>query len=183
MAVISRKFKELVLYIASKSITDDHFGTVKLNKTLFYIDQRAMQIWGKSVTGVSYKKDLLGPVPQDMRLTLEEMQAVKEISIFERPISRQDEEGEGFIQKRVIPLAVPDLNQFDSKETDLINAVIDDFRGSSGPKLSDLSHDLIGWKLASYDQEIPLTANFIKERPLYPTEVELGKKVAAEIAA
>ena len=50
------KFKELVLYIASRCERDPTFGAVKLNKELFFSDFWAYAEFGEPITGAEYIK-------------------------------------------------------------------------------------------------------------------------------
>lgn len=61
-----RKIEALVFYLASRSKEDPRFSAAKLNKLLFYCGFMAYQRLGGSITGYSYQKSPLGPVPNGM---------------------------------------------------------------------------------------------------------------------
>ena len=67
------KLKELILLLARASEGDPNFGTVKLNKELFYSDFLAYRLFGKAITGHEYIALELGPGPKHkLRIVHEE---------------------------------------------------------------------------------------------------------------
>ncbi|HSK75484.1 MAG TPA: Panacea domain-containing protein [Thermoanaerobaculia bacterium] len=65
----NRKVKALVFYLVSRSKGDPRFSAAKLNKLLFYCDFTAYRRLGGAITGYSYQKSLLGPIPNGMLST------------------------------------------------------------------------------------------------------------------
>ena len=78
------KLKELILYICSKSMTDDTFSSVKLNKLLYYSDFSAHRLLGKPITGHLYQAIEFGPAPKQMLPILKAMQRDNDIVIVPR---------------------------------------------------------------------------------------------------
>lgn len=61
-----QRFRELIVYIASKSIDDPSFGATKLNKILYYSDFKAFERFGVPLTGAPYFRLKNGPAPRIM---------------------------------------------------------------------------------------------------------------------
>lgn len=57
------RFRELILYISQKCADDSTFGSVKLNKILFFSDFLTYAEFGEPITGFVYQKLANGPAP------------------------------------------------------------------------------------------------------------------------
>ena len=66
MSFQDQKFKELILYLAKRSMDDAYFGATKLNKLLFFSDFLAYGQLGSPITGASYQRLKCGPAPREM---------------------------------------------------------------------------------------------------------------------
>ena len=168
MSGTQTKFQALILYLALKSETDPRFGAVKLAKLLLYCDLRSLQKFGCTLTEARYQKLPNGPAPRDFLPAVQEMTendlcTYVERHYFEKP------------QKRLVAKVEPDLRLFSAPELDLINRVLDELWEHNATQVSDLSHNLLGWQLAEYGEDIPLGTIFVGEpRELTPKEVEMA---------
>src|SRR5438045_3058966 len=97
-----KKLGELMLYIARKSENHELFGSVKLNKILFFSDFAAYSRYGKAITGAEYRRLDLGPAPKRLVPVREKLEADR--SAFLRTTPTYD----GLEQKRLIALREPD---------------------------------------------------------------------------
>ncbi|HLG36700.1 MAG TPA: type II toxin-antitoxin system antitoxin SocA domain-containing protein, partial [Nitrososphaera sp.] len=61
------KLENLILYISLKSKRSKTFGAIKLNKILFFSDQKAYVEMGRSITGQEYQALKQGPCPRRMK--------------------------------------------------------------------------------------------------------------------
>ena len=69
------KFKAAVQYVLSLSQDNpEKLGAIRLNKILWYADATNFKIHGESLTGQTYKKRRMGPVPAKILAALEELQ-------------------------------------------------------------------------------------------------------------
>ncbi len=166
------KFRELVLLIARKSEGDPRFGSLKLNKLLFYSDFVAYLMLGKPISGQEYFALENGPAPRYMVRVREQMLADGDIAI------RQKETVAG-PQARTFALREPNLLQFTAQEVDLVDNVIQIFWGQVGSEMSELTHRFPGWKLAAQKETIPYTVALVGDRA--PTDAE--RKVGATLEA
>ena len=167
------KFKELVLYIASKSADDPEFGATKLNKLLFAVDLFAYGYLGEPITGVEYVKREYGPAP---RRFLPISNAMKEEGI----LATEERPYRGTTLKRPIALRAPNLELFTAKEIALVNSVYNDFKGIGTVKISEWSHGLCGWAIADDNDTIPYEVVFLSDRPMTAYEAERGRQLALE---
>jgi len=171
------KLKELAIHIAVKSQYDPSFGSVKLNKLLFYCDFRAFERFGKPITGVTYRKLEYGPCPSTMTRVKKELWEEK------AAVEQKTFLPGGFEQVRLLALRWPNLDAFSGQEIALVDEVIEEFKALSATQISNKSHATIGWKLAQMGEDIPYETALIPAMPLQPSpdEVEYGKQLAAEL--
>jgi len=152
-----KKLQELILYIAHKSHDDAAFSSTKLNKILFIADFYAYGLWGESITGTMYVRRQFGPAPKEMLSVQNDLEEGERVRIEER-------EYFGYQQKRLVPLANPDLSIFTPKQIRLVHDVLDKYQGLSASQLSDWTHTLPPWLDAEYGEEIPYETVFILEK-------------------
>ena len=150
-----KKFRELILFISARSEGDASFGSVKLNKLLFYADFLAYIQFGKAITWQKYQKLDNGPCPRRMVPILRQLENDKDIV-------QADRNYHGYTQKRIVAMREPDLSGFSAAEIDLVTQVIDEFWGKNAAQISDASHEFIGWKLADTGEDIPYEAALAK---------------------
>lgn len=150
-----RKFRELILFISERSEGDAPFGSVKLNKLLFYADFLAYRTFGRAITWQKYQKLDQGPCPRRMLPILRELKNDQDVGLAERDFH-------GFTQKRTVALREPDLSVFSADEIGLVTELIDEFWGKTAAQISDASHEFIGWQLAELGEDIPYEVALVK---------------------
>ncbi len=144
----TEKLQELILFVANRSEEDPKFGSIKLNKLLFFADFLAYVKLGKSITGQTYMRLDNGPVPRVMLPTLKSMQQDGTIAIKER-------DHYGKTQKVHVALREANLKGFSSEEIAIVTEVLDAMRSKNAKGISLLSHKFDGWKLAKDKEDIP----------------------------
>lgn len=162
------KFQEAILYIASESEDDPHFGVTKLNKILYFADFKSFGILGRPITGATYVRLERGPAPQEMLPALSEMEAEGSISRIERRYFN-------LLQKRVVPEQGPALDAFTAEELEILGNVINELRHLNAAEVTALSHLEIGWRLTEPGESIPYAMTFLSRRR--PTRHEVGDYV------
>jgi hypothetical protein len=170
-----QKLKELILFIAANSETDVDFGATKLNKILYYSDFLAYRIWGQSITGEEYRRLAHGPVPVRLVQAREELRDAGSCAL-------QYRDRFGMSQQRVIALRAADLGDFSGREIALVQEVIRALDGASGREVSELTHQLPGWKAARDREVIPYETVFVSDRPLSAEEKAYAKTITASCA-
>lgn len=170
--IVTKKFRELLLYIAAKSADDPRFGAVKLNKILYYSDFAAYRQLGHSITEDTYQHLAEGPAPVHLLTAREELivegsARLEERSYFNRP------------QVRLAAERPADASVFSGKEIAIVDEVIAALAEFNGRQVSDLSHLEFGVKTTALNEVIPYYTAWIGSEPLTPEQVQTGFEVAA----
>jgi hypothetical protein len=168
------KFKELLIYIAEKSVDDGSFGATKLNKILYYSDFLAYGELGEAITGVKYQRLNYGPAPVPLLPVEAELEREGAVQIVEVPKFN-------WTQKRLIAKRRPDLSVFTAAEIALVDSVIDSLRKFDASGVSALSHLERSWQIVGDREEIPYEYTFLSSEPMTPTDVARARAVAAEL--
>lgn len=162
-----RKLKNLVLYIAAKCADDKYFGTVKLNKILYFSDFLAYASLRAPITGVEYLALDAGPAPRPMPNIREEMLTDRQIAEEVRIV------GGGYTERRIVATAKPDLDLFTASEIALVDGIIETLRRKTASDVSWMSHNR-AWKIARKGTgSIPYETIFVSNRT--PTEAEIAR--------
>jgi uncharacterized phage-associated protein len=173
-----KKRVELTLYVANK-LKGAHCGAVKLNKLLFFADMLAYGTLGQSISGASYKRQPMGPVPGDM------VELKKKLVKDAEAVERHVKSGGDHSEKRLFPLREADMTAFSSAELKIVDHVINRYGSWTGKQLSALSHEYAGWNLANTGEEIPMATIFMPKKPLQPTGAQQAwaTSVLADLSA
>jgi len=169
-AADDRKLRELMLYIASRSMDDPHMGALKLNKVLFRIDFGAYLNLGAPVTGHPYFKLPEGPAPRH----LVEVRR----GLIDEGLARLDPMDVGATHDlmRLVPLRDPDLRVFSREQIAYADKVLEELADSSGTAVSDETHLLVGWNLAKLHETIPYETAFLGRAT--PADIARGRELS-----
>jgi hypothetical protein len=169
------KLRQLTLYIASRSEQDPRFGSVKLNKILFYSDFIHYVKIGDSITGSAYKRMPNGPCPENLPKLLESLDKKDELKLQQRSFY-------GKTQKRPIALIEADLSVFTAEEISTVDYVIQELWGKNASEASDLSHQFLGWQLAEEFATIPYSvARLETEFEATPFHYALAEQISQRL--
>jgi len=157
------KLRELVLYVCTASEGDEAFGSVKLNKLLFYSDFFSYLQHGVSITGQEYQKLKNGPAPRLMLPLLNDMTELEQLAIAERRYY-------GHPQKKPVALREADLSRFSAQEIAIVSHVLRTFQNYNGMQISEFSHNVLGWQLAEEGETIPYSSVLLRRRELTAQE-------------
>ncbi len=163
----TNKLRELILFIAD-SCADELVGDIYLNKVLFFSDAFALQHLGEPITGARYQKLPFGPAARALVPLRNEMIADGDVAIE-------------MIGKRRVTRALrkPDTSLFSADEIEMVERVMDLFRGYSATVVSDASHDLSpGWNLVEIGEDIPLQSQLISTAPPSQEVLRRGRELA-----
>jgi antitoxin SocA-like protein len=150
------RLRELILYIADKSVPDECYGAIKLNKILYFSDFGAYLERGKPITGTEYMGLPQGPVPRRFVTAREHLLGRGDIVVRKQPFK-------GKVQDRIIALRDANLDLFTGWEVSYVDEVIARFWGRPAREMSALSHDRV-WRLAGTEKgAIPYQAVFISD--------------------
>lgn len=158
------RLAELILYISQKCASDPKFGATKLNKILYFSDFLAYGTYGRAITGVPYCHREQGPAPQRLKPIRRYLEANRAIIVQKIPLR------EGREQHRTIALRNPDLRDFSPDDIALVDGMIKYFWDLDANESSDLSHQMVGWKVTEMDETIPYRSIFFSDPPLTTDE-------------
>lgn len=164
------KLRELVLYICKSSEADEAFGSIKLNKLLFFSDFLFYLEQGISITGQEYQKLKNGPAPRVMLPLLNDMQAAQQLAVAKRSYF-------GRIQKRPIALREANLVHFSGQEIAVADSVMRTLTGHNGMEISELSHQFVGWELAEEGETIPYSTALLRSTSLTAQERQWAQEL------
>lgn len=147
---VSQKTIELIIYAASRLKDKPTYGAVLLEKSLYLCDCMCYLKRGQPITDFKYIKQKFGPTPE----------TAKYLSVRDRLVQSGELEAlpsqyYNTIQKRFIPKREPDLNVFEKEEIVIINEVINWFGDQNALEVSNWTHELMAWKLAEKNEELP----------------------------
>lgn len=150
-----RKLRELILYIAGKSESDPAFGQTKLNKLLYYCDFSAYVELGESITGARYQRLPHGPAPKAMMPIQASMKKDKDLLL---------RRGMRYGYPHVKPIALRDahVHVFTGPQVALIDKIVERLWALDATQISELSHQEVGWEVATDREDIPYETAFIE---------------------
>jgi len=168
------RFEALVLWIAHETKDDKNFGRTKLAKVLFYSDFDAYRETGSPLTGATYERWQYGPFPKEL-VEVERGLAASDMVTLDYDVP----DGDG---KKIRPLVEqPDLSSlFETWQIENVRIYIRQFREQTTKRVSDESHDHLGWRMARELQTIPYEASFLPSGPPRDDQVERGTQIARE---
>jgi hypothetical protein len=168
---------ELVVLLASRSKDDPKFGSIKLNKLLFYCDFLAYMLLGQPITGQEYFALPNGPALRYKARFWNRLEKQRSIAVRKEPTF--------FDSDREITLALrePNVKLFTPDQLDLIYRVLDMCRAKDGTELSELTHRFPGWKLAREKEVIPYSIALIGGRKPTPEEIAYGLRLEESLAS
>ena len=166
------RFKELIVLISELCASDPTYGSVKLNKILYFSDFMAYRELGKPITGATYFKLAEGPAPRRLLAVRRELVEEGRLAIEHRPYFQG-------VQKR--PTVVGQDSQrelFSDDELQIVNGIVDYFHGMSARDVSDISHREPGWILAEDREDIPYETAWLSQDPVDQTDEALARQMA-----
>jgi hypothetical protein len=94
----------------------------------------------------------------------------------------------GYVQHRPVALREPNLELFGSREIAIADEVLDESKGRTASRMSEESHEFLGWKLARFGETIPYEIALItpnaslthEERALGLSSVERARALTGD---
>ena len=170
-AEADKRLGELILYISKECERDSTFGSVKLNKILWWSDFIAYAQFGTPITGSEYRSLEKGPAPKRLVPVRQKLIGAQEAVI------QPNQVGPTHVQQRVIPLREADLEMFTGREIDLVNRVIRGLWEETAQTVSEWSHGK-AWQIAPLGESIPYEAIFLSDEPPTASEIERTEELA-----
>lgn len=161
------KFKEVLLYVLERTAGKPNIGETVLYKLMYFIEFNYFERYEEHLIGATFKKLQYGPVPQKMDAILGQMEKSKALQTLKT-------EYHGYVQKRYIPLAKPDLKKLSAAEIETIDLVINQLSDFSAKAISDYSHKDMPWKATKDGEVIDYELAFYREPPFSARVYETG---------
>lgn len=171
-----QKYKALIHHIIHEcSDRPERLGAIRLNKVLWFSDVIAFQVDGEPITGETYVKRKLGPVPRHILATLRKLEQEGSIAIKEREFAYDTQI---FYSKHS-----PDSASLSDNEKRIARHVLDSLLGYSANVVSEISHDII-WDAVHEGEEIPVYATLVAvPEEITPDMIEWAEAVTRDQAA
>ena len=166
------KFNELIVYIARRLGPEAALGRVKLAKLLMTSDFGAYERFGRSITGATYEKWEQGHLPRELTLADRDL-------IAQGAISVEDEDYFGKTLRRVTARRDPDMSAFSEDELAVIELALQRYGHETAARLSELSHQQVGWRLAAWKEVIPYRTVFLGRGHVSEADVRRGEELAS----
>ncbi len=171
----AEKFKKLVLYIAERCADDPTYGTIKLHTALYYADFAAYRMFGQPISGAVYEKYQAGPVARQLPAIRKELIESGAATFVNRPHFLG-----GHRQFVPVNLSQSMREHFDERERELIDSIVDFFRGKSEREVSQFVRSEPGWAAADEQEAIPYESGWLKPTPLDPDSEAAAFRYARE---
>jgi hypothetical protein len=165
-----QKFKELFLYLAAQSRSDQGYAATKLNKLLYFCDFEAFRLLGHAITGATYQKFKWGPAAREFLPMQDDLLQWEAAQVLRRKRGRYE-------QKVTVALWEPNMSIFSGPEIEIIDAVITELRPFDAKGSSDYAHEKsAGWNLVNEGEPIPYDTAFISTDPVPPEDLEQARQ-------
>jgi uncharacterized phage-associated protein len=159
----SDKFKAAAHYVLSLANENpERLGAIRLNKVLWYADSTHMKLYGEPLTGATYVKRRMGPVPKRILATVDALQEDGAIEVVE---PRYQFDVRTYKLKR--PMS---SNVLSEEEMALLRSMYEMVSGLSANAVSEETHDDL-WESIHEGGEIPLYATLASHRGAITPEV------------
>jgi hypothetical protein len=168
----SKKFDELIVYIAKRLDPEAALGRVKLAKLLMQSDFGTYERRSVSITGATYEKWEHGHQPKQMLLAQRDLEAGGDIAT-------ETVDYYGKKLKRITALRDPDLSGFSEDDLADVERAIRRFGYESASYLSTLSHLEVGWRLAGLKEVIPYNTVFLGSGGVTDADIRRGEELAS----
>lgn len=161
-----RKFKEVLLYIASAVGAKPNVGETVIYKLLYFIDFDYYERYEEQLMGATYQKNKWGPTPMEFLKIVEQMIEAKEIL-------RIPNKYFNYPQTKYLPRRKPDLSLLCGREIAVIDHVLNRLSDMSAAQISEYSHNDVPWLTTDNGGIIPYEAVFYRT-PAYSVRRDDG---------
>lgn len=150
------KFKAMLHYIISKCETKENFGRVLLYKLLYFSDFDNYEIYEVPISGETYVRKRMGPVPSHFFIAIDEL-------IKEGKIEESSELVINYFKYKYSSLSEPDVSSLSHDELQVIDNTIDRIAHFYSGEVSEYSHGDIPWRLAKDGEALNYEAVFYRD--------------------
>lgn len=146
-----RKYRNAILYFASKISNGAVRGRKKMYKLFYYLDFDSFERFDRPITGDIYHKLQMGPAPSYFNAITADLEKEGLLSIT------KDGTGSGYNDTIVYKALVgPDVGVFSPDEIKILDRVIKAYGNKTGTELEKLTHKEAPYLAVDDGEEIPL---------------------------
>ena len=153
---VSEKFKAMIHYIISRCRFKDNLGRVVLFKLLYFSDFDNYEIYEKSISGETYIRKRMGPVPSHFTNAKNDL-------INEGKIDESFELVINYPKYKYSCLEEPDISILSVEELQVIDDTIYRISHFLSKEISEYSHGDIPWRLASEGEPLNYESVFYRD--------------------
>jgi uncharacterized phage-associated protein len=165
-----QKFKELLVYVASQTGSDERCGDMKLNKLLYFADVTAFRRTGHPISGAKYQHQRMGPIAEPLLPARRDLERDGRLVTCKREYqgySQKATEAKGDIRPGVLT----------EDELAIIDEVISRFRDYDGRAMEEIAHEEPGWRMTSDGDRMPYRLSLLAKQAS-PRAIDRGKELA-----
>lgn len=152
----SEKFKTMLHYIISRCESQDNFARVVLYKLLYFSDFNYYEIYEKPISGETYIRKSMGPVPLDFHNAITELK--NEGKIDETSVNVIN-----YNKFKYSSLKSPNIDLLSSEELQVIDNTINKISHLYSKEISEYSHGDIPWRLANEGEKLNYESVFYRD--------------------
>ncbi len=155
-----QKLRNVLLYILERCAGKPNMGETVLYKLLYFIDFNSFETDRRPLIGLDYIHLQYGPVPAASQYApvIEKMKNDQELKIIIQDYY-------GLRIKRYLNLVSYDIDSLSSRETKVIDDVINTLSGMSAAQIEEYSHGDAPWRLTKDKALIPYSLALERELP------------------
>ena len=159
------KFKQVLLYVLSKTAGKPNIGMTALYKLLYFIDFDYYEKYEDQLMGLTYIKNHYGPTPREFVKVVEQMKKDKDIEEVKSSYFTYE-------QKKFLPLKEPDLTALSAQELGMVDDVLARYGDKTAAQLTSLSHEDTPWVVAEDGENIEYDHVFYRSDALSVREYD-----------
>lgn len=169
------KFAEMLLYIVSQVEDEPTNGDTKLNKLLYYADVTAFRRTGQAISGARYKHQRRGPIAAALMPVRTELEEQDRLEVTEHPVGNT-----GASQRRTKTLDQPDQEVFSEAELEIMDEIVERFRGCRASEMEKYAHDEPSWAMTKDEDNMSYRSSLLL-RQATPAAVAFGEQLAERL--
>jgi uncharacterized phage-associated protein len=164
------KFKELLIYIASRTEGDQACGDMKLNKLLYFADVTAFRRTGQPISGATYQHEERGPIARALLKARRDLEGQRRLRTCEREYG-------GFPQTATEATDEVRPGVLSAEEIAIADEVIERFKDFDGGAMETIAHEEPGWRMTKDGERIPYRLSLLAKRAS-PGAITRGRELA-----
>ncbi len=150
----AEKLRNLILYVAERCFSDDHFGKAKLHQILWMSEFHHYSLWGEPIAGATFLRGRHGPILKDLDAHLRELQNKDQIRMRLRDRFSKS-------QQRPVALQRAELGGFSAMEIASVEDIIHEVLNLTAAQVAEMARAHTAIKVSKQDEEIPYAAALI----------------------